>query len=180
MNLAKRITFAQGIGRVVVPATTGGNASTLQVTVPTTGELIDGMPLLQHYGFASALLAGCDVYFSGAQGDSSKRIAIATNDQRFKPKTLLGGESQQHDNAGQFFYLQGGTKAVVNAVTEIDFEIGGVLVAKFTSAGLFVVGNVTWGYGGSDSGDGQGHKHNVVNVQGGSDTIETTPPVAGT
>jgi phage gp45-like len=183
-RLARRVLMMVGLPYTSAPATETGSAQVLQLTHHNTGEQHDGVVSLQMFGFASSPMPGCDHLVVYAEGDRTKGFAVASNDQRVRPKGMAAGESQQYDNAGQRIYLKAGTAIVVNAKTEIDFQINGTLVGKFTSAGLAVTGaitatgNITAGFGGGDQIDMQHHTH-TYNPGGGAPT-PTTAPIAGT
>jgi phage gp45-like len=182
-DVCRRVLALAGIPRSTAPAVETSNIQTVQVTHQVTGEVQDGVPSMQLFGFASSSNPGTDHFVIYLEGDRSKGVAIASNDQRVRPKGLLGGESKVYDASGQFIYLQAGTKIIVNGVTEIDFQISGALVGKFTASGLAVTGtitstgNITAGFGGSDQVDMQHHDH-IYNPGGGSPT-QTSQPVAG-
>jgi phage gp45-like len=185
MNSGKRVAFGQGIGRLSAPADETKSVQMIQIQNQTTSEgPQDGIPSVQTYGLASSPLRGCDHILIYAEGDRSKGIAIASNDQRFRPKGMLGGEVMLYDNATQRVYLQGGTKVVINAATEIDMEIDGTLVAKITAAGLAITGSITatgditGGFGGGDAVDMQHHTHTYT--PGSGTPTATSEPVAGT
>jgi phage baseplate assembly protein V len=184
MTWARRIATHLGIGRVSAPPNETQAVQYIQVSHQITGEVQDGVPSVQIYGLAASPLVGCDHIIAYAEGDRSKGIAIASNDQRFRPKNMLQGEVMLYDNATQRVYFQSGTKIVINATSEIDVQIGNALVMKITSGGVAVTGNITatgditGGFGGSDVVEMQHHTHTYI--PGSGSATQTSGPVAGT
>jgi len=149
-----------------------------------TGEIQDGVQSMQLFGFTSSPNKGADHLVIYLEGDRSKGVAVASNDQRVRPKGMAGGETQIYDASGQQVYLKTGTQILINAKTEIDFQINGTLVGKFTSAGLAVTGvitatgEITAGLGGSDQIDMFNHTH--LYTPGSGTPTQTARPTAGT
>jgi phage gp45-like len=108
MSVAKRLwdraIIMMGLGRGTTAVTDGGPIRTVQIIFVTTGEIRDGVPVMQHYGFASRPHAGCDYTAMTLSGDPTKSLVIASNDQRFRV-TLAEGEVALHDDLGQKFHL---------------------------------------------------------------------------
>ncbi len=184
MNLVKRILMSVGYPRQTAPATETNACATVQLSHQVTGEIQDGLPRVQHYGFASATLVGCDHVTVYPEGDRAKGASIASNDQRFRPKGMAAGEVKIYDNANQSIYLQTGSKIVVTGVSEIDFWISGTLIAKITATGLAVngtitaTGDITGDEGSASLVDMINHKHTYT--PGTGTPTETSAPVPGT
>jgi len=108
MSIAKRLwdraIVMMGLGRGTTAVTDGGPIRTVQIIFVTTGEIRDGVQLMQQYGFASRPHAGCDYAVMTLSGDSTKTVAIASNDQRYR-LTLAEGEVGIYDDLGQAFHL---------------------------------------------------------------------------
>ena len=83
-------------------------------------ETRDNIPALQFYGFAASPPVGTNVVVINQSGHSGASIAIGTIDPRVRPTGLGPGESKQHDNSGQYVHLQGGSKIVIHANSEVD------------------------------------------------------------
>jgi len=105
MSLLRRTIQAIGLGRGTTPATDGGKIRSVQMKFPTLGNTADGVPLMQHYGFASRPHASCDYTTVAMAHDPGKTVAVASNDQRYQ-FPLAEGESAIHDDQVQSVHIQ--------------------------------------------------------------------------
>lgn len=124
--------LARAIGRRVDDS---GNRQSIQVEV-TKGELIDGVPRIQNYGFTGVPpAAGSDavVVFLGAEREQG--IIVAMENQQFRLKGLESGEVAIYDDLGNVFKL-GRDSVEVTAVTKITIQAPVVEVTAATSARL--------------------------------------------
>jgi phage gp45-like len=131
-------------------------------------ETRDQTAMLQQYGFSSRPHPGADTAQICLGGDKSKMVIIATHDQRYFV-ALTEGEVCIHDDLG---------RSVKLTRSGIVINSGGVPVVL--NGDLHVTGEVIRGFGGGDQVTLGAHDHKVVNVQGGTGTIVTSAPVAGT
>ena len=151
MRLARRISMALGIGRQTADTDESQATATLQVAL-TAGELRDGVPLMQHYGFASRPMAGADVVVVFQSGDRARGVAVATGDQRYRPTDLAPGEAC-------LFHVSG-SRVVMRADGSIlllpangNVALTGTLTASkdVLAAGVSLLGHL---HGGVQTGDG--------------------------
>jgi phage gp45-like len=164
-HMARRIVAMLGLGRSTTQSVEGSTATVQLSFIGTQNagpELRDGVPSMQHYGFASATLPGCDYAVMFLAGNRTHGVAVASNDQRYRPATLKPGEAVMYDNAGQEVYLsQSGI--VVKSATSITLSAGGHTLV-INSTGILLDGGV---YG--------NHEH-TSNTPG----TPTSAPIAGT
>lgn len=102
---ATRVHMALGIGRVTNEVIFDQNTPTVQATFAGS-EVRDQIPLMQQYGFASSPVPGADVVASFQSGDHNKGVVIATNDQRYRIKTLKSGEVAIYHKSGSAVILK--------------------------------------------------------------------------
>ncbi|CAI3953339.1 Mu-like prophage protein gp45 (gp45) (PDB:3VTN) [Commensalibacter communis] len=100
-----RIHMSMGICRVTNGMTQDKNTPTIQA-VFAGDEARDNLTLMQHYGFASSPLPGADGIAIFQSGDRNKGVVIATNDQRYRIKSLNSGEVAIYDKSGSFITLK--------------------------------------------------------------------------
>ncbi|MFP3274687.1 MAG: phage baseplate assembly protein V [Paraburkholderia sp.] len=160
------------------------------VQLPPSGlETRDNLKRIAEYGLTSNPPEGTDAYILNIGGDPSNGAVVGTNHQQTRPTGLEQGETQIYNGpAGTSVYLSNGgivvnangqpvtvngsTTVTIVAATEIIADTpllkctGDILdncdTNTRTMAGMRTVAN--------------GHTHKVMNVQGGSSTIETNPP----
>jgi phage baseplate assembly protein V len=160
------------------------------VQLPPSGlETRDNLMRMAEYGLASNPPEGTDAVILYVGGDQSNGAVVGTNHQGTRPIDLQSGETQLFNGpAGTSVYLSNGaiivnangqqvevngaTTVTINAATEVLMQTpllkvtGDILdncnTNTRTVAGMRSVAN--------------GHTHKVVNVQGGSSTIESNPP----
>lgn len=142
----RRQLMASSIPISSAPTNETGSGQTVQLT-HRTGELQDGVQSMQLYGFASSPNSGTDHLVIYLEGDRNKGVAIASNDQRVRPKNMAGGEVQIYDASGQFFYLKTGKSALINAINECVIQIDGTPIVTITPGGVTTVGNLVAGNG---------------------------------
>lgn len=98
MTLLRRIQHLIRTGKTTAPTQEGGVVQRVQASFSSI-ETAD-LQSVQHYGFASSIIPGCDVVSVHRQGDNTMGVIIASNDQRYRPTTLLAGEVMIYDNHG--------------------------------------------------------------------------------
>lgn len=130
-RLAARVNMGMGIGRQTNEIDESKNTPTMQVALPG-GEVRSEIPFVQQYGFASKPEPGSDVITHFQAGDRSRGVAIASNDQRHRPKTLKAGEVCIYDKKGTTILLKedgsieitpGNKKVVIKGSVEIDGSV---------------------------------------------------------
>lgn len=88
---ARRIAMALGVGRQTADTNEQPSTPTVQVAL-AAGEIRSDVPFVQEYGFASRPVPGSDIVVMFQAGDRSRGVAIASGDQRNRPKDLQPGE----------------------------------------------------------------------------------------
>lgn len=71
-----------------------------------SNRVVQDHPIYQHYGFASAPLAGTKAISLGMAGSNTNNIIVATHDDRYQPQNLQAGEVSLHDYQGQAIELR--------------------------------------------------------------------------
>lgn len=111
-GIRRRVQGVIGRGRVTACDDSDG-IQRLQVSL-NPGEVRDGTPNVQHYGFTSSPPPGTDVLAAFVDGDRSNGAVIGTNNRRFRKKGLAAGDSAMYDAAGKFVHLSA-AGLVINA-----------------------------------------------------------------
>jgi phage gp45-like len=134
VSLLKHILFAVGLPRSMMNSNEAGPVAKVQVINQASGQ-VQEIPSAGVCGLTCATLAGCDHVTVNAEGDPTKGVAIASNDQRFRPKGIAGGETMLWDcfTPQQSVYLKQGSHIIVDAAQEIDLKIGGTIAVTITS-----------------------------------------------
>lgn len=160
-QLWRRIARSFGLGYVTAPPIETGTIQKLQIGLPG-GEIRDGIPSMQLFGFASSPEVGADALAIFINGDRSNGLVIGTNDQRYRPTGMKPGEVMFYDAFGKSIYLSQ-TGIVINANGQNVTLNNAPMTTLNTN--LAVVGsitatqNITAGQGGADQVTLQGHKH---------------------
>lgn len=137
---ATRIHMAMGIGRMTKGVQQGQNTPTVQACF-AGNEQRDNISFMQHYGFASMPMTGADVIVNFQSGDRNKGVVVASNDQRYRIKTLKDGEVAIYHKSGSSIILKEDGSIEVNpsnkkTVINSDVEISGqVTVSGDVKAG---------------------------------------------
>ncbi|MFT8463128.1 phage baseplate assembly protein [Acetobacter persici] len=90
-RIGRRVAMALGIGRQTADTNEQPSTPTVQVAL-AAGEMRSDVPFVQDYGFASRPVPGSDVVVMFQAGDRARGVAIASGDQRNRPKDLKPGE----------------------------------------------------------------------------------------
>jgi phage gp45-like len=115
----------------------------------------DGIPVLMHYGFSSAMPIGGDKVVIHGNGQRASAIAVATGHQAHRFTGLLTGEAVLYDMWGHSLRLTSG-----GAVLTGDLHVTGAVIA---------------GFGGTDQVGVQTHQHGT-----GAAAAGTSAPSPGT
>lgn len=99
------------IGRAVIAATREDGGLLLAQITGLDGEVLDGVPVIQEYGFASRPKAGAQGVIACVGGNRRGAVVIATGDRRYR-LALANGEVAIHDDQGQKVHLARGGIAV--------------------------------------------------------------------
>lgn len=102
-TLARRIMNLVGRGRIQAL----DDSKNIQFIQAILGplETQDNIPRLAEFGFTSSPPVGADVVVIFVNGNRSNRVAIATGDQKTRPKNLARGETMLYDSVGKMVYL---------------------------------------------------------------------------
>ena len=71
-------------------------------------RIIDKVPHVQQFGFASSAPIGAEVMCTAPAGDRTQTIAIGTNHQASRPRILKGGDAMLYDARGAYVWLSEG------------------------------------------------------------------------
>lgn len=199
-RLARRVLCAIGRGRIAI-SDDSGVIQEIQTRFNPL-ETIDGMPYVQHYGYASRAPTGSDVLALFIGGDRSSGVVVGTNDQKTRPTGLNYGESKQYSALGQYVYLSttgivieakglpvtinNASAVTVNCTTTVkvvaptSVELDTPLL-KVTGA-IQAGGDITDNAGANASSMASmrtvhnDHTHDIAEVQGGSSTVTSKTP----
>ncbi|CAI3945653.1 phage baseplate assembly protein [Commensalibacter papalotli (ex Botero et al. 2024)] len=136
---ATRIHMSMGIGRITKGVQQGQNTPSLQACF-AGNEQRDNIYFMQHYGFASMPVVGADVTVSFQSGDRNKGVVVASNDQRYRIKTLKDGEVAIYHKSGSSVILKEDGSIEMNAsnkkmIINSDVQIkGDMTVTKNVNA----------------------------------------------
>lgn len=92
-SVAQRMRHAFHWAKTSAPANESGGTQIVQVT-NFQGEVVRDVRSVQHYGFASSPIVGCDVFMLNGNGDTGAGYAIASNDPRYRPKNMPPGAAR--------------------------------------------------------------------------------------
>lgn len=90
-RLGRRISGLMAAGRQTADTVLQKSTQTIQAAIGN-GELKDGAPLFQQYGFASRPRPGTNILICFLAGDRSRPVVIATQEQKAWPRDLKPGE----------------------------------------------------------------------------------------
>lgn len=162
-RLTRALQQTAAFARSTAPPNDSGPVQTIQGQMDALSRR-DGMPVLFHYGFSSAMPVGGDKLVTYLGGDRSKPVVVATGHQSYRLTGLATGEVVLHDMWGRSIKLSA-SGPVIN----------GNGAAVMIQGDLHVSGAVIGGYGGGDQVNLQTHKHGT-----GSAAPGTSAPTAGT
>jgi phage gp45-like len=145
------------IGRAMLRGVSdAGGVQTLQVSL-LAGETRDAVERVQQFGLSSVPMPGADVVVVSVGGNRDHPVAIAVDDQRFRPTGLAGGEVCLYSRRpGQRITLLADGTVLVQGTTlriEADVEIVGAV----TATGDITSGTISL----------QTHRHGAVTVGAG-------------
>ena len=131
------------VGRAVVKATREDGGLLLAQLTALDGEVLDGVPVIQEYGFASRPKAGAQGVIACAGGNRRGAIVIATGDRRYRI-ALAAGEAAIHDDQGQKVHL---TRAGIVIETGLPVTVKGSAITLdgpvTVNGDLAATGNLT-------------------------------------
>ena len=159
-RLERRIAATLSFARTTTPPNDAGVIQTVQSQLNAL-SVRDDVPVMMLYGFSSSMPLGGDKIVLHGNGEQASAIAIATNHQAYRFTGLLTGESVMHDAWQHSIRLT---------------EDGVVITGNVTINGLATAtGNITAGFGTSDSVTVLGHQHGKGTAAAG-----TSVPTPGT
>jgi len=132
-RLAHRVAMMLGIGRQTADTNETSGAATIQVGL-MGGELREGFPLIQDYGLCSRPLAGADLIVLFATSDRMRGVAVASNDQRYRPRDLQPGDVCLYNQTGSRILLSADGSITISPsgkklTIDADVAVTGNLVA---------------------------------------------------
>lgn len=99
---------------VVSLINTSGHVAVMQIK-GVAGEVLNNVPLFQHFGFTSALPDNTDVIVLPIFGRSGLSVIIASENGHYRLKGLLKGETAIYDAQGKYILLKKDGGIVVEA-----------------------------------------------------------------
>ena len=159
-QLVRRQAQPIGFARSTAAPNDSGPVQTVQGQFDAL-SLRDGMPVLFHYGYTSAMPIGGDKVIGYLGGERSSPVVLATGHQTYRLTGLAPGEVALYDMWQHAVRLNSAGIAMTGTVT--------------INGDLRVTGAVIAGYGGGDQVGLQTHEHAVPEHAGTS-----SPPTAGT
>jgi len=142
----------------------------------TPREMLDGVPVMQLYGFASHAKPSAHAHVLFVTGDRSRGIAVATNDPSARPRDTKQGEVVIYTDEGDTIALHRNHHIDITTTGTVTIDAPLVVV----TGDLHVQGAVIAGYGGSDQVGLQTHRHTQGSDSRGDGEQPTDPPEAGT
>lgn len=137
------------VGRAVLRATREDGGLLLAQLTALDGEVLDGVPVIQEYGFASRPQAGAQGVIACAAGNRRGAIVIATGDRRYR-LSLASGEVAIHDDQGQKVHL---TRAGIEIESALPVTVKGSAITLdgpvTVNGALVATGNLTAFSGGT-------------------------------
>lgn len=142
-QLSSRLLNMTKAASLTTDANTSGKQHTSQVrSYGVQGEVHNDVTVAGQYGFAAAHLSGARAITHSPYGNNQSKFISAVFDPRYHPIGLKAGETQQHDNQGQFVYLSlDGLQ--VNGKEKIFLQIEGHTIMEISSEGIDITGKVT-------------------------------------
>jgi phage gp45-like len=129
-RLRRQITLALSRGRTTTPVNDSGLVRVVQGNLGIN-QIVDDIPLVQQYGFASNPPVGTDFFMGCLAGDRSNGAITATNNQTYILKNLGNGSVALYDMFGN--------KVVLSSVGFSLTDFSGNSVVS-SSAGIKVHG----------------------------------------
>jgi len=102
------------IGRAIIHAATDQKGRMVLKLTALQAETLDGVELMQDYGFASRPLAGAEAVIASVMGERAGSVCVATEDKRYRPQDLKAGESILFDDQGQMVAIRRGYIEVIS------------------------------------------------------------------
>jgi phage baseplate assembly protein V len=118
-RLYARVRMALASG-VISATDDSGPIHRVQVQIPTTGERIDNVKILEIFGLASHAPPGSDLVVQFLAGDRSNAVATATGNQKLRLRNLKAGEVALYDGHGSVIKLANGGKISVTCTGEVS------------------------------------------------------------
>jgi phage baseplate assembly protein V len=142
-DLKNQINHIARVGIVSAAPDESGVVQQLQIKI-NNYETSDSVVTLGLYGVASSPLPGASAMILNLAGNNQNGAVIATQDGRYRPKGMVGGEVQLYDNNGQSVYLTvTGGKMSVRIVAKDEVSITANTSIVLTAPGVTVNGNLT-------------------------------------
>jgi phage gp45-like len=126
----QHMTFA----RSTLPPDDTGTVQTIQGQLDAL-SFRDGIPMVMHYGFSSAMPVGGDKIVLFGNGEKSNAVAIASNHQAHRFTGLLTGESVLYDMWGHSVRLTQSAVLVIG-----DLHVTGKII---TTDNVSVTGDIS-------------------------------------
>ena len=152
---ARQLRTPIAFGRSTAAPIDTGPVQTIQGQMDALSRR-DGMPVLFHYGYSSAMPIGGDKVISYLTADRSQGVVIATGHQSYRLTGLSTGQVALYDMWGHKIVLGSGGISMTGTVS--------------VTGDIHATGAVIAGYGGADQVGLQTHHHGTGGV----------PPAAGT
>lgn len=126
-------TVARAIARSVDDS---GNLQTHQVEI-LKDELRDKVDSIAHYGFTSVPKPGAEAVVVFVGGSRDHPLVIATEDARYRLKSLKSGEVALYTDEGDYVELKRGKIVKIRAQTKLEIETPEVTISgKLTVTGI--------------------------------------------
>jgi phage baseplate assembly protein V len=106
------------------------------------GEIKNGVPRVQEYGFTSVPEAGAEAIVLALGGDRANLVAIAVDDRRYRPTGLAAGETVLYSKFGQRVWLKADGSIELTPAAGQPVKVNGDLTA---SGAINAGGNVIAG-----------------------------------
>lgn len=124
-KLWRRVQAAVAPGRIFLTDDTDGVQTAQMRTGP--GELVDGVPVLQHFGFASRAPDDTLAVAIFAGGDRGQGVIVGTNHPASRLKNLEKGEAALYDDQGRWIWIKRDTIEIEAGGKDVEIKGAGVV-----------------------------------------------------
>jgi phage baseplate assembly protein V len=131
------------VGIITAPVIETGVIQQMQIKT-SPFEVRDNINSMQFFGFASSPLPGCHIVALNIAADNANGNVIGSNDPRYRPKGMAGGETMLYDSGGQQVYLSnknGKLSITIAAGQEVDITASSAV--NITAPNVTINGNLT-------------------------------------
>lgn len=153
------------VSRAVISSTNDQNGIQTIKSTLNRDEVRDGIQRVQEYGFSSRPKPGAEALIVFVGGNRDHGVIVATDDRRYRIKSMSEGEVAIYTDEGDVIHLKRGRKMEISTT---ELTISAPSAVNITTAQLSVSGNISCS--------------NLTasgNVSAGGDVSDATGPMQG-